>query len=141
MRKYRLTSAALSELKEATLYYEEKENGLGTAFLDEIGATVERIQRFPLAWHTVSPRIRRCRTHRFPFGLLYQIRPDEILITAVNGSTSAIRNDARSLCESPTPFEANLTSRSASPIIIMQTGGDRLRQGFLATDGCHAEHL
>lgn len=39
MKKYRLTSAALSELEEATLYY-EKENGLGTVFLDEIGATV-----------------------------------------------------------------------------------------------------
>jgi plasmid stabilization system protein ParE len=83
MTKYRFTSAALSELKEATLYYEQKENGLGTAFLDEIDATVERIQRFPHAWHTVSPRTRRCRTHRFPFGLLFQIRPDEILITAV----------------------------------------------------------
>jgi plasmid stabilization system protein ParE len=83
MTKYRLTSAALSELKEATLYYEDKENGLGTAFLDEIDATVERIQRFPKAWHTVSPRTRRCRTHRFPFGILYQIRPDEILVTAV----------------------------------------------------------
>ena len=83
MTKYRLTSAALSELEEATLYYELKENGLGNAFLDEIGATVERIRRFPNAWQTLSPRTRRCRTHRFPFGLLYQIRPDEILITAI----------------------------------------------------------
>lgn len=83
MTKYRFTSAALSELTEATLHYEHKENGLGTAFLDEIEATIERIRRFPRAWHTVSPRSRRCRTHRFPFGLLYQIRPDEILITAV----------------------------------------------------------
>lgn len=83
MTKYRFTSAALSELKEATLYYEQKENGLGTVFLDEIDATVERILRFPHAWHLVSVRTRRCRTHRFPFGVLYQIRPDEILITAV----------------------------------------------------------
>ncbi len=83
MTQYRFSSAAFSELKEATLYYEEKENGLGTAFLDEIGAPVERIQRFPHAWHTVSSRTRRCRTHRFPFGLLYQIRSAEILITAV----------------------------------------------------------
>jgi plasmid stabilization system protein ParE len=83
MTKYRFTSAALTELTEATLYYEQKENGLGNAFLDEIDGTVERILRFPYAWHTVSPRTRRCRTHRFPFGLLYQIRPDEILITAV----------------------------------------------------------
>ena len=83
MTKYRLTSTALSELKEATLYYEQKENGLGTAFLDEIDATIERILRFSHAWHPISTRTRRCRTHRFPFGILYQSRPDEILITAV----------------------------------------------------------
>ena len=83
MTKYRFTSAALSELREATLYYEEKENGLGNAFLDEVDATVERILRFSQAWHPISARTRRCRTHRFPFGILYQIRSDEILITAV----------------------------------------------------------
>ncbi len=83
MTKYRFTSAALSELREAALYYEQKENGFGIIFLDEIGATVDRILRFPRAWHPMSARSRRCRTHRFPFGLLYQIRPDEILITAV----------------------------------------------------------
>ena len=83
MTKYRLTSAALSELREATLYYERKEPGLGLKFLDEIDDTVDRILRFPRAWHPLSARTRRCRTHRFPFGLLYQVRSDEILITAV----------------------------------------------------------
>ena len=43
MTNYRFTSAALAELKEATLYYEEKENGLGAVFLDEVDAAVERI--------------------------------------------------------------------------------------------------
>jgi plasmid stabilization system protein ParE len=83
MTTYRLTSAALSELREATLYYERKEPGLGLKFLDEIDDTVDRILRFPRAWHPLSARTRRCRTHRFPFGLLYQVRSDEILITAV----------------------------------------------------------
>jgi plasmid stabilization system protein ParE len=83
MTNYRFTSAALGELKEATLYYEEKENGLGAVFLDEVDAVVDKILRHPHAWHPVSARTRRCRTHRFPFGLLYQIRSDEILITAV----------------------------------------------------------
>ena len=46
MTKYRFTSAALSELKEGALYYEQKENGLGIIFLDEIDATVERIFAF-----------------------------------------------------------------------------------------------
>ena len=83
MTKYRFTSAALAELREATLYYERNEPGLGLEFLDEINDTVNRILRFPRAWHPVSARSRRCRTHRFPFGLLYQVRSDEILITAV----------------------------------------------------------
>ena len=80
---YRFTSAALKELRQATLYYEQRENGLGNVFLDEIEATVNRIVRHPAAWHQLSARTRRCRTHRFPFGLIYQIRRDEILITSV----------------------------------------------------------
>ena len=83
MKQYRFTSAALSELRQATLYYEERENGLGSVFLDEIEATLKRILGNPAAWHQLSKRTRRCRTHRFPFGLIYQIRPDEILITSV----------------------------------------------------------
>ena|SRR2546430_948764 len=83
MTQYRFTSAALAELREATFYYERKEPGLGLEFLDEIDDTLDRILRFSRAWHPVSARSRRCRTHRFPFGLLYQIRTDEILITAV----------------------------------------------------------
>ena len=83
MTKYRFTSAALSELREATLYYEQQEKGFGVKFLDEIDDAVDRIRRFPYAWHPVSARSRRCRMHRFPFGLLYQVRRDEILITAV----------------------------------------------------------
>ena len=83
MTTYRFTSAALTELKEAIQYYEQRENGLGTAFLNEIEATLKRVLLNPAAWHQLSPRTRRCRTHRFPFGLIYQIRTDEILITSV----------------------------------------------------------
>ena len=83
MKNYRLTSPALTELKEASLRYEEKEAGLGLAFMDEVDATIDRILANPVAWHPLSPRARRCRTHRFPFGLIYYIRPDEILIVSV----------------------------------------------------------
>jgi plasmid stabilization system protein ParE len=83
MTKYRFTSSALVELIEATLSYEKKVNGLGANFLDEIDATVARILSNPHAWHPLSKRARRCRTHRFPFGLIYQIRADEILILSV----------------------------------------------------------
>jgi plasmid stabilization system protein ParE len=47
MTSFRFTSAALEELRQAIVYYEQRENGLGAAFLDEIDATVDRIFRTP----------------------------------------------------------------------------------------------
>ena len=40
MTPYRFTSAALKELRRATFYYEQRENGLGATFLDEVDATL-----------------------------------------------------------------------------------------------------
>ena len=79
----RFTSAAERELKEAMEFYEAAENGLGSRFLDEVEAAVARIITHPSAWVAISPRTRRCRTSRFPYGLFYQIRTAEILIVSV----------------------------------------------------------
>ena len=48
MTAYRFTSAALVELKQATLVYEKKESGLGKSFLNELDATVDRILANPV---------------------------------------------------------------------------------------------
>ena len=80
---FRFTSAALRELRDAVLYYDEAENGLGGQFLDEVEAATKRILAAPEAWRQLSCRTRRCRTHRFPFGLIYQIRANEILILSI----------------------------------------------------------
>jgi hypothetical protein len=55
MKQYRFTSAALTELRQATFYYEQRENGLGTTFLDEIDATLNRMLHHPEAWPPVVP--------------------------------------------------------------------------------------
>ena len=36
-----------------------------TSAVDEIEATLSRILQHPTAWHPLSPRTRRCRTHRY----------------------------------------------------------------------------
>ena len=64
-------------------FYQSAREGLGAEFLLEVEATTNLIESFPLAWSPLSPRTRRCRTRRFPYGLFYQIRSDEILIVAV----------------------------------------------------------
>ena len=50
---------------------------------DETNATIERITRLPEAWRPLSKNTRRCRTHRFPYGVIYQLKSDEILIVAI----------------------------------------------------------
>ena len=77
------TSIAELELKEAMEFYEAAQVGLGGEFLAEVEATTRLIETHPQAWFALSPRTRRCRTHRFPYGLFYQIRSTEILIVSV----------------------------------------------------------
>jgi len=93
---FRFTSAALRELQEAAFYYDQVENGLGGRFLDEVEETLRRIFANPCAWKAFSMRTRRCRTHRFPFGLLYEIKEaQEILILAVMD----LRRDPKRWCD------------------------------------------
>lgn len=83
--KIKFLQPAEQELGEAVEYYEAQEQGLGFELFEEIWATIERIERYPQAWQFIGPRTRRCQTHRFPYGVIYQIREeeDEILIVAV----------------------------------------------------------
>lgn len=75
--------AAAEELERGVEYYEACDTGLGMAFFREVCATVERIRQFPEAWAPLSRNTRRCRTSRFPCGVIYQTTPDTIRIIAV----------------------------------------------------------
>ena len=71
------------ELDEAVAYYHAESSGLGDIFLSEVISTIERIRRHPKAWQSLGIQLRRCRTRRFPYGLIYHVGEDEILIVAV----------------------------------------------------------
>ncbi len=81
--KYRFHPHADSELVDAAFYYEQLNPGLGFDFLEEVDAAVQRILDFPDAWTPLSKRARRCIINRFPYGVIYQIKTDVILIVAV----------------------------------------------------------
>lgn len=79
----RFLSPAKVELDESYAYYESQQNGLGQNFLDEVFFAVNRIKDNPMAWTKISKRTRRCLVNRFPYGIIYQIRNEEILVLAV----------------------------------------------------------
>ncbi|MEW6381255.1 MAG: type II toxin-antitoxin system RelE/ParE family toxin [bacterium] len=74
---------AQAELIEAVGYYNAQKEGLGFEFAEEVKETIERIIQYPEAWSLISQRTRRCRTKRFPYGIIYQIRGNTILVIAV----------------------------------------------------------
>jgi plasmid stabilization system protein ParE len=80
---YRFLSPAQADLSEAMQYYEQAVPGLGLEFLDEVERTVSRILLQPEGWKRVSEHHRRCRMRRFPYGLIYTMTGDEVLISAV----------------------------------------------------------
>jgi len=79
----RFLEIAEIELDEAVQYFNSEAAGLGDDFLSEILNALDRIARFPEAWQPCSKRTRRARTRRFPYGIIYQIRREEILVIAV----------------------------------------------------------
>ena len=72
------------ELDEAIEYYNTELPGLGADFLNEILNTLDRIANFQNAWHPLSKNTRRCQTARFPYGLIYSVLENEILIISVS---------------------------------------------------------
>lgn len=74
---------AEDEFLEAVKYYNEESEGRGFEFAAELSRTLERIVQHPKAWTPLTDRARRCRMNRFPYGIIYQIRPEKILIIAI----------------------------------------------------------
>ena len=81
--RIRFLEIAEIELDQAIEYYNYESPGLGDAFLTEALKALDRIGEFPEAWHPLSARTRRCQMRRFPYGIIYQVRQDEILIVAI----------------------------------------------------------
>lgn len=81
--KVRFLVPARRELKDAVLYYNASRPRLGDEFRDEVWETIQRIKKFPEAWHPLSISIRRCQMNRFPYGLIYVATKNEVLVVPV----------------------------------------------------------
>lgn len=71
------------ELNEAAQYYERESPGLGAAFVAEVERCTAAILEHPEASPIVTRAIRRRLLRRFPYGLLYTVRREQVRILAV----------------------------------------------------------
>ena len=67
MKPVKLIQEAETELREAALYYEEQQGGLGAEFVHDIRAALQMIQRAPEMWPVRGSGMRRYLIARFPF--------------------------------------------------------------------------
>ena len=81
--KVEFLEVAQAELDEAFAWYESQQANLGWQFLLEFDTAVQRIRAYPAAFALFEGDIRRCLLKRFPYGILYGINADTLVIVAV----------------------------------------------------------
>ena len=67
--KVRFLEPARHELDETISYYNAELAGLGEAFMLEVLSAIERIRRYPKAWHRLTENTHRCQLKWFPLWL------------------------------------------------------------------------
>jgi len=80
---YAFHPAARREYLETVDYYDRISPELGDAFISEVEAGIVSICENPAAWLPLARGIRRFRTRTFPYGIVYTVRQDQILVLAV----------------------------------------------------------
>ncbi len=71
------------EVIDAAQWYDGKNPGLGTEFLDEIDAAISRVSDAPEAYGILRHDIRCHRLHRFPHGMMYRVESGRVFVLAV----------------------------------------------------------
>ncbi len=83
MRPVQFLPEAEADLIETFAWYDAQRAGLGAEFLDAVGELLASIGRAPRLYPVVVRRTHRARMRRFPYGILFAMEPDGILVTGI----------------------------------------------------------
>ena len=83
-RPFRIGEPASDEFREAVRWYEAPRPGLGSEFFNAVAATLSRIESNSEIGTSLSAdgQTRRILVDRFPYQIVYRLRPAEIVIVA-----------------------------------------------------------
>ena len=68
------------KVSKSVIYYSTKNFPLGLAFYSEVENAINKIAKNPTLLRIIEEDVRRCLTKRFPYGILYTIEENYILI-------------------------------------------------------------
>lgn len=82
-RRISFHEAAEREIIAAAGSYESERPALSGAFIDELERAIQQILMHPLSCQVVNRTVRRKVLKRFPFNIMYSVKPDTIRILAI----------------------------------------------------------
>jgi len=74
---------AATELIQAWEWYNNKKQGLGDEFFNEVERAIKMILKTPKSWPVYVHDTRRYLLRRFPYAVVYRQKDEEILIVAI----------------------------------------------------------
>lgn len=83
--KIRVAPRASRDLARAVERYDAELPGLGEALLQEVDRVIAFISRYSeasAAWRFALRPTRRCLLQRFPYGIVYELKTDEVVVLA-----------------------------------------------------------
>ena len=80
LKNHRLVGA---DFQSAYGWYEDECPGLGLEFAAEFRRAYQRLHQGPLLYAVRFTNVRRLNLDRFPYGIFYVVRPDEVRVLAV----------------------------------------------------------
>lgn len=83
MKTVLVRPAAADDIEDAFLWFEAQRAQLGAEFRAELKSTLERIANNPDLSQVVHRNTRRALLRRFPYGVLYRVYPEAIVVVAV----------------------------------------------------------
>jgi plasmid stabilization system protein ParE len=81
--KIRFLAIAQREVDDAVRWYDDQIAGLGQEFLDELDRAVRRAAAWPTSCPEIEHGVRRCLLARFPYGLIYGVDGETLVVLAV----------------------------------------------------------
>lgn len=75
--------AAEREIIDAVSFFLSERPELGGAFIDEVERAIHQVLMHPLSCQLVNRTVRRKVLRRFPYNIMYSVKPEAIRILAI----------------------------------------------------------